>query len=80
MMVCIQIVRENISINFVVDDDKIGDDGETYPVTDDVEAAEDFFHAAVSGVHLNLKAWLAVLSYEVAVNNKKQPAKENHYG
>ena len=70
----IPIARDNITINLVVYDDKIGDDGETDPVADDVEAAKDFFHAAVSVPHLNFKAWLAILSYEVAVNNEQQPA------
>ena len=78
-MVCIQIVRENISINFVVDDDKTGDDGETNPVTEDVEAAKDFFYATVSVAHFHFEALLPVLSYEVAVNNKQQPALEKHY-
>ena len=70
MMICIPIVWENISIDSVVDGEKIGHESETYPVAEDVEAAKDFFNTAVSGAHLNLEAWLAVLSYEVAVNNK----------
>ena len=74
------VVWDNISIYSVVDYDSTGDDDETGPVADDVEAGKDFFYATVDITHLYLEAWLAVLSYEVDVNNKKQPAKENHYG
>ena len=70
----IPIVWNNISINFVVDDDKIGHDGETGPMAEDVEAGKDFFYAAVDVAHLHLEAWLAVLSYKMDVNNKKHPA------
>ena len=69
MMLIIVKVPYNFSVYIVVNDDKIGNDGDTNPVAEDVEAGKDFFNAAVSVAHLHLEARLAVLSNVVDVNN-----------
>ena len=69
----IPVVRDNFSIDFVVNGDKIDHNGHTDPVADDVEAGKDFFNTAVDVAHLHFEARLTVLSYIMDVDNKKQP-------
>ena len=78
MTFIIVIVFDNISIYFVINDDKIGHDCHTDPVAENVEAGKNFFHAAIYIAHFNFEARLAVHSDEVDVNNKKHPAQEKY--
>ena len=74
IMILIFIVKDNFSINPVVNGDYTDHNGQTDPVTEDVEAGKDFLYAAVDIIHLDLESRFAVLSYKVNENYHKQPA------
>ena len=54
-VIIITIDRDNISINFVVNDCVINHDGNRDPVAEDVEAGENFLDSAVQVPHLYLE-------------------------
>ena len=78
LLFTIPIVRDNFSIDSVVDSDKINHDGKAEPVAEDVEAGKDFFDTAVDVTHLHLEARLTILSYEMYVDNQQQPTCEKY--
>ena len=77
-IIIILIFRDNISINFVVNDCVINHDGNRGPVAEDVEGGENFLDSAVQVPHLYLETWSAIRSYEMNEDNHFQPCQKKY--